>query len=81
MYSNCSSVAGSIAVRADTVNDEEEVGINSNSCVRIGSALSVKSGHSLDSAFAKAFDVPGTNTTKIPGKMEFLHSNEPSCYH
>ena len=63
MYFNCSSVAGSIAVRADTVNDEEEVGSNSSYCILNGNTISDKLGHSPDSASAKAFDVPGTKTT------------------
>ena len=50
-------------VRADTVKEDDEVGSNSNSSVRNGRAISIKLGHSLDSAFAKTFDVPGTNTT------------------
>ena len=52
-----------MTVRADTVKDDDEVGINSNSSVRNGTAISVKLGHSLDSASAKTFEVPGTNTT------------------
>ena len=52
-----------MTVRADTVKDDDKVGINSNSSVRNGRAISVKLGHSLDNASAKTFDVPGTNTT------------------
>ena len=52
-----------MTVRADTVKDEDEVEINSNSSVRNGKAISVKLGHSLDSASAKTLEVPGTNTT------------------
>ena len=62
MYSNWLSVAGSMTVRSDTVNDDDEVGINSNSSVRNGKAISVKLGHRLDNALAKIFYVPGTNT-------------------
>ena len=63
MYSNWSSDAGSIAVKADTVNDEDEVGSNSNSVVRNCNAISFRLGYNRDSASANAFDVPGTNTT------------------
>ena len=52
-----------MTVRADTVKEDHEVGSNSNSSVRNGRAISVKLGHSLDSASAKTFEVPGTNTT------------------
>ena len=52
-----------MTVRADTVNEDDEVGSSSNSSVRNGGAISVKLGHSLDSASAKTFEVPGTNTT------------------
>ena len=62
MYSNRSSDAGSIAVKADTVTDEDEDGSNSNSVVRNGNAIFVRLGHNCDSASAKAFDVPGTKT-------------------
>ena len=58
-----SSDAGSIAVKADTVNDEDEVGSNSNSVVRNCNAISFRLGYNRDSASANAFDVPGTNTT------------------
>ena len=56
-------MAGSMAVRADTVKDDDEVGSNSNSSVHNGKAISVKLGHSLDSESAKTLKVPGTNTT------------------
>ena len=52
-----------MTVRADTVKEDDELGSNSNSSVRNGRALSVRLGHSLDSASAKTFEVPGTNTT------------------
>ena len=50
-----------MTVRADTVKEDDEVRINSNPSVRNGSAISVKLGHSLDSASAKTFEVPGMN--------------------
>ena len=52
-----------MTVRADTVKEDDEVGSSSNSSVLNGRAISVKLGHSLDRAFAKAFEVSGTNTT------------------
>ena len=52
-----------MTVRADTVKDDDDVRSNSNFSVRNGRAISVKLGHSLDSASAKTFEVPGTNTT------------------
>ena len=52
-----------MTVRADTVKDDDEVRINSNSCVVDGRAISVKLGHSLDRASAKMFEVPDTKTT------------------
>ena len=51
-----------MTVRAETVNEDDEVGSNSNSYVRKGRAISVRLGHSLDSASARTFEVPGTNT-------------------
>ena len=45
------------------MKEDDEVGSNSNSSVLKGRAISVKLGQSLDSASAKTFEVPGTNTT------------------
>ena len=49
--------------RADTVKEDDEFGSNFNSSVRKGRSISVRLGHSLDSASAKKLEVPGTNTT------------------
>ena len=52
-----------MTVRADIVKEDDELGSYSNSSVRKGRVISVRLGHSLDSASAKTLEVPGTNTT------------------
>ena len=56
------------------MKEDDEVGGNSNPSVRNGRAISVKLGHSLDSASAKTFQVPGTNTTvKCSSCIAIIH--------
>ena len=68
-----------MTVRADTVKDDDEVGSKFDYSVLNGKAIFVKLGHSLDSASAKTFEVPGTNTTV---KWSFcIAMNHLTTYH